>query len=194
MISAEKSAQIPRKSVHAVDNYFHEVYNDFMENLTLIGMPSAGKSTVGRLLAERMNYAFLDCDALIIAREGPLSELIEKRGVEEFLRIEERICSQIEVNRTVIAPGGSVCYSERAMEHFLRLGKVVYLKIGLEEVKRRIGDFKARGVAMRGKINSLDVLYAERVPLLERWAQLTVSCDGKTAEEIAEEIMGAVTV
>lgn len=164
-----------------------------MENLILIGMPSSGKSTAGVLLAKKIGYGFLDCDLLIQGAEGKLlSEIIAQKGAEGFISVEERVCAGIYAERCVIATGGSVVYSQRAMEHLKSVGRIVYLKISLEEVKRRISpDLAGRGVVMRGNIHTLEALYGERVPLYEKYAQITVDGTGKRIGETVNEIASA---
>ncbi|MBE6583586.1 MAG: shikimate kinase [Ruminococcaceae bacterium] len=143
-------------------------------SIILIGMPSCGKSTLGVLLAKKLGYRFVDSDLLIQESEGMLlHEIIEKRGAEGFLQIEDRINSQIEEQNAIIATGGSVVYCRGAMEHLKTLGKVVYLKIPFEEMERRLGDFAHRGVIMRHG-NKLSQMYEERAPLYERYADVTV--------------------
>lgn len=166
-----------------------------MKNIVLIGMPSSGKSTAGVLLAKRIGYGFLDCDLIIQGEERKLlSQIIEERGTEGFLLVEERICSGIAATRCVIATGGSAVYSERAMAHLKQIGKVVYLKIDEEDVEKRIPDMMKRGVVMRGNINTLNELFNERLPLYERYADVTVNCHGKTVEEVVNGIVRAVSL
>lgn len=160
-----------------------------MENLVLIGMPSSGKSTAGVLLAKKIGYGFIDCDLLIQGEENALlSEIIAKKGAEEFLKIEERVNAGLYASRCVIATGGSVCYSPRAMEHLKEIGKVIYLELSAEETERRIPNLMKRGVVMRGSVSDLKGLHRERVPLYERYADETVHCDGKTIDETVAEI------
>lgn len=163
-----------------------------MESIILIGMPSSGKSTVGKLLAKRRGCPFSDGDDLIRAREKQsLPALIRTYGAEEFIRREEAALLEAPTG-AVIATGGSAVYSARAMAHLKAQGKVVYLSLPEQEVERRIPDFTARGVVMRGDISTLKQLYEERVPLYEKYADLTVLCFGKGAEAIAEEIEAGV--
>ena len=143
-------------------------------NIILIGMPSSGKSTLGVLLAKSLGYDFIDSDLLIQSAEGKLlHRLIEEHGDEGFLAIEDRINSKIDVQNSVIATGGSVVYCEGAMEHLKTLGKIVYLHIPFEEMKRRLGDFSHRGVIMRHGKDLYD-MYCERAPLYEKYADITV--------------------
>ena len=163
-----------------------------MENLVLIGMPSSGKSTAGVLLAKRIGFGFIDTDLIIQGEQGALlSQIIEREGAEGFLAIEERVNAGIAAMRCVIATGGSVCYLPRAMEHLKKLGTVVYLELSEEEVARRVPDFVRRGVVMRGNIRTLKELYAERVPLYEKYADVTVRCDGQTIDETVAAIAAA---
>lgn len=163
-----------------------------MDNLVLIGMPSSGKSTAGVLLAKRIGFGFIDTDLIIQGEQGALlSQIIEREGAEGFLAIEERVNAGIAAMRCVIATGGSVCYLPRAMEHLKKLGTVVYLELSEEEVARRVPDFVRRGVVMRGNIRTLKELYAERVPLYEKYAVVTVRCDGQTIDETVAAIAAA---
>lgn len=163
-----------------------------MDNLVLIGMPSSGKSTAGVLLAKKIGYGFIDCDLIIQGEQGALlPEIIEREGTEGFLAIEERVNAGIMAERCVIATGGSVCYSPRAMQHLKTLGKVVYLQLSEEEVARRIPSLLKRGVVMRGDVKTIGELYRQRVPLYERYADVTVHCDGQTIDETVEAIAAA---
>lgn len=102
-------------------------------NVTLIGMPSAGKSTVGVLLAKRLGYSFIDVDLLIQEQEGKrLREIIEEQGLDGFLDVENRVNAGVEAEQAVIAPGGSVIYGKEAMEHLKSIGLVVYLHLHMK--------------------------------------------------------------
>ncbi len=156
--------------------------------MILIGMPGAGKSTVGVVLAKRLGYAFLDADLLIQDREGKLlHEIIADKGVEGFWRIEEEVNAAVEARRTVIATGGSVIYGVRAMEHYRRIGTIVYLKLSLQETAGRLGDLEERGVTLRHG-QDLAGLYAERIPMYERYADLTMDCEGLSIREIVTAV------
>ncbi|MDE6901417.1 MAG: shikimate kinase [Lachnospiraceae bacterium] len=158
------------------------------KNIVLIGMPGAGKSTVGVVLAKKLGYAFLDSDLVIQSREGKLlHEIIEAHGVEQFWSIEEEANLSINAVRTVIATGGSVIYGGRAMEYLGQGGVIVYLKLSCEEIARRLGDLNERGVTLR-KGQNLQMLYEERIPLYEKYADITVACEKLTIREIVEEI------
>lgn len=160
-----------------------------MNNITLIGMPGAGKSTLGVVLAKILGYQFLDSDLLIQKEEKRrLSEIIEKEGIESFISIENRVNASIKAEETVIATGGSVVYCEDAMKHLKSIGKIVYLKLSFEAVSKRLGDLKGRGVVLKEN-QTLKDLYAERVPLYEKYADLVVDEEGKNLEESLQAVL-----
>lgn len=162
------------------------------KNIILIGMPGCGKSTVGVVLAKAMGYRFLDSDLVIQEQEERLlCEIIEQEGLEGFLEIEERINASIDVNRTVIATGGSVVYGNKAMCHYKENGIVVYIELPYEEIKKRLGDLTRRGVAMK-KGETLRELYDERKPLYEKYADITFHVGKKSISETALEIKDLV--
>lgn len=157
-------------------------------NIVLIGMPGAGKSTVGVVLAKKLGFAFLDSDLLIQSREGKLlHEIIEERGVEGFWIVEEEANMSIDARRTVIATGGSVIYGSKAMEHLGETGVIVYLKLSCAEIARRLGDLNERGVTLR-EGQTLEMLYEERTPLYEKYADLTIECENLSIREIVDDV------
>lgn len=163
-----------------------------MDNIILIGMPGAGKSTVGVLLAKTLGYAFLDTDLVIQQREGPLLQsLVDSLGVEAFLDVEaDAICS-VECRGTVIAPGGSAVCRERAMSHLKALGRIVYLHLPLEELERRLNNISTRGIAMAPGETLAD-LFAYRAPLYRNYADLTVDVGRQSLEETVALVLRAL--
>lgn len=163
-----------------------------MENIIFIGMPAVGKSTVGVVVAKRLGYQFIDTDLLIQEEEGNLlREIIEKKGIDGFLEIEDRVNAKVEVHNTVISPGGSVVYCENAMKHYKEIGTVVYLMASYETINKRLKSAKNRGVVLRDG-QTLKDLYDERVPLFERYADLTVCEDGLKLEETIDKVIEAL--
>ena len=163
-----------------------------MDNIILIGMPGAGKSTVGVLLAKTLGYAFLDTDLVIQQREGALLQsLVDSLGVEAFLDVEaDAICS-VECRGTVIAPGGSAVCRERAMSHLKALGRIVYLHLPLEELERRLNNISTRGIAMAPG-ETLAALFAYRAPLYRNYADLTVDVGRQSLEETVALVLRAL--
>ena len=156
------------------------------KNVILIGMPGSGKSTVGVVLAKVLGYRFIDSDLEIQSQEGKrLPELIEEFGTEGFLDIEARVNASIEAERCVIATGGSVVYRDSAMQHLKEIGTVVYLKLACEE---RRGDLRCRGVALQ-EGQTLQSLYEERIPLYEKYADITVDETNMSVEETMEQVV-----
>lgn len=161
-------------------------------NYIFIGMPTCGKSTVGVLVAKALGFNFLDTDLVIQQREGrKLSQIIEEEGIEGFNRIENKVNASIEVDRTVIAPGGSAVYGKEAMEHFKQLGTIIYIRLSYETVASRLKNTKDRGVVMKEGYTLLDV-YNERVPLYEKYADLTITTDGNTLDETVEQVLAMI--
>lgn len=163
-----------------------------MKNVILIGMPGAGKSTLGVLLAKTLGLDFLDTDLLIQAQEGKLlQELIAELGSDGFLTLEGRVCSALTPEGSVIATGGSVVYEPEAMAHLKRLGTVVYLELDYPTLERRLGNLKRRGVVLQPG-QTLKMLYDERIPLYRRFADLTVDCGGGDIEYSLAQVLEAL--
>lgn len=158
------------------------------ENITLIGMPAAGKSTVGVLLAKRLGYSFIDVDIVIQEKSKKLlKEIIESEGIDGFMELENRVNAGLYAERSVIAPGGSVIYGKEAMEHLKSLGTVVYLKISYEELLNRLGDVVDRGVVLKEGMTLMD-LYEERVRYFERYADITIDEEYKSLGDVVDEL------
>ena len=149
-----------------------------MNNIILIGMPGVGKSCIGVVLAKALNMSFIDSDIVIQERMGrPLRDIIGEIGRDGFLRLENEINAGITAENSVIATGGSAVFGGEAMEHFRRIGKIVYLAISCADLEERLGDLDERGV-IHAKDQTLADIYAQRVPLYERYADITVWEDG----------------
>ncbi len=159
-----------------------------IKNVILIGMPGAGKSTIGVVLAKNLGNSFIDSDLVIQERQGiKLQEIIEKYGEDGFLEIEGEVNSSLNPKTAVIATGGSAVYNENAIMHLKSLGLMCYLKLSYESIEERLGDLAKRGVVL-GKDRTLRDLYDERVPLYEKYADLTIDCENKNIREIVVEL------
>lgn len=158
------------------------------QNVILIGMPGAGKSTVGVVLAKRLGFQFMDSDLRIQQEENRLlHEIISQEGTEGFLAIENRVNASFACKWNVIATGGSAVYGKEGMENLCKIGFVVYLKLPIEAIKNRLGDLSKRGVALREN-QTLHDLYMERVPLYEKYADYVVESDCLSIREIVMDI------
>ncbi len=160
-----------------------------MKNIILIGMPGCGKSTVGVLLAKTLGYSFVDTDLLLQQRAGKkLYEMIRDDGMDAFLQLENDTVAVLEdMDKTVIATGGSVVLGEAAMARLSSMGQIVYLQLPLSQIEHRISNIKTRGIAM-GPGEGLCDVYAHRVPLYERYANITVPAAALSLEETVEKI------
>ena len=163
-----------------------------MNNIILIGMPGCGKSTVGVVLAKAANLDFIDSDLVIQKQMGcKLSQIIDEHGDNGFRAIENRINAELAADNSIIATGGSVVYGEDAMRHLKAIGTVVYLKLSYETIEDRLGDLHARGVTIQPGWTLHD-LYNERIPLYEKWADVTVDCENMKLREVVEYIMAHI--
>lgn len=164
-----------------------------VNNIVLIGMPGAGKSTVGVILAKELGYQFVDADLLIQQREGCLlKDIIEREGVDGFIAIENQVNASIQAERTVIATGGSVVYGKEAMEHLKKIATVIYLSLSYEELSTRLGNLKNRGVVLRDG-QTLKDLYEERSVLYEKYADITIDEKNRDIEQTLQCIIDKVS-
>ena len=163
-----------------------------MDNIILIGMPGSGKSTVGVVLAKALGMKFLDVDLLIQEREGELLQtLIDQRGVEAFLDLERDAICSLDCRGTVVAPGGSCVCREESIAHMRGLGRVVYLRLSLENVAGRIHNQASRGIALSPGQTLADV-YRYRAPLYEKCAHITVDAGGQSLAETVQTVKEAL--
>jgi len=166
-------------------------------NIILVGMPGAGKSTLGVLLAKALGMDYLDTDILIQQQTGRLlQEMIDSDGLEAFLAIEERIISGLTTDNCIIATGGSVVYSEKVMNTLRSGGSVVYLDVPYEEIEKRLKNIRTRGIVIK-KGSSLRDVYDERAPLYIKYSDAVLECAHKDLEscvsELTEKIRGIMS-
>ena len=160
-----------------------------MKNIIFIGMPASGKSTIGVVVAKHLGYDFIDSDLLIQKQEKRLlKDIIADVGNEGFLAIENQVNCDIEAERAVISPGGSIVYCQEAMEHFKEIGTIIYLKVSFETINERISSAKNRGVVLK-EGQTLKDLYDERTCLFEKYADCTISEDGLSLEETIDKVL-----
>ncbi len=157
-------------------------------NVTLIGMPGSGKSTVGKLLANKLHFTFIDIDGLIEKNFGKkLQEIIDSEGENTLLSLEkETALSLSNIMRTVLSPGGSIIFSPEAMQHLKTISTVIYIDTPIDEIRNRIKK-DARGI-IGAKNKTLEAIFLERRPFYELYADLQIAGRQKTPEQIAGEI------
>jgi shikimate kinase len=163
-----------------------------MNNIILIGMPGAGKSTVGVILATTRGMKFIDTDIAIQETTGRLlQEIIDTDGPDAFRTIEEETVLSLHGRHAVIATGGSVVFSERAMEHLTNNGIVVYLKISFAEMEQRLRNSTTRGIVLLAG-QGLFAMYIRRIPLYEKYADITIDCEKDDFEKSVQKIIAVL--
>ena len=166
------------------------------ENIVLIGMPGVVKSTVGVILAKVLGYQFIDADLVIQKRENRLlHEIISEEGLDGFLKAEENANVYIAQNeeKSIVATGGSVVYCEKAMQELKKTGRVIYLELEYDQLKKRLGNLKGRGVVLKDG-QDLRGLYEERIPLYEKYADLTVNEKNLDVEQTLQKIVDRLSL
>lgn len=159
-----------------------------MANIILIGMPGCGKSTVGVILAKTLGIGFVDTDLIIQQRENRLLQnIIDTDGIDIFLNCEAEAVKSLYCDNCVIATGGSVVYREDAIEHLKSNGKIIFLDVPLDEIKRRLNNINTRGIAAK-KNKSIEDIYNERIALYNKYADIIIKTDGESVEKTVEKI------
>ncbi|WP_323844672.1 shikimate kinase [Microbulbifer magnicolonia] len=159
------------------------------KSIVLIGMPGAGKSTLGVLLAKELALDFVDTDVLIQLREGKtLQEIMNESDYLNLRRIEGEVIADADLPNHVIATGGSAVYSEEGMANLRRFGPVVFLNCSADELRRRIHNYESRGIA-KAPGQSFEELFAERQALYRKYADITVGCDGRDLQQVLDQVI-----
>lgn len=163
-------------------------------NIVLIGMPGAGKSTIGVILAKVLGFQFIDIDLMIQENEKRLlKDIISEEGLEGFIQIENQVNASLITNHSVIATGGSVIYGKEAMDHLRQIGTVVYLKLTYQTIAKRLRNIRQRGVVLKDG-QDLAGLYEERCPLYEKYADIIVECENTDIESTMELILEKIKI
>lgn len=156
---------------------------------TLVGMPASGKSCMGRAIASKLKMKLLDGDRLIEAKTGrKLQDIIDEDGMDAFKKIEEETLLSIEDDNIILAPGGSAVYYDSVMQKCKKRGKIVYIYVSLPLIKERLGDYSKRGVVLKPG-QTIDDLYEERTKLYEKYADITINCNGKAYPKYRAELI-----
>jgi shikimate kinase len=163
-----------------------------MKNIVIIGMPSAGKSTIGVILAKTLGMNFIDTDILIQENTGRLlQEIITKDGIDAFLKIEEITILSLTCNNSIIATGGSVVLSDKSMDYLKKHGLIIYLNIVFEEMVQRLNNITTRGIVLAEGQSLID-MYTQRIPLYEKYAEITIDCSKEDVEDIIKKLINDV--
>ena len=159
------------------------------KNITLIGMPGAGKSTIGVLLAKAIGGAFIDTDLLLQQKHHQLLQaIVDELGFQKFIEEEGQTILSVELDCAVIATGGSAIYYKPAMKYLGEISEIIYLKLSMDELNSRLDNVATRGIALKEGQNFAS-LYEERIPLYEKYAHRTIDCDGKNPEQVLRAIL-----
>lgn len=159
------------------------------KNIILVGMAGAGKSTLGVLAAKALGMNFVDTDIIIQNTTGfLLQEILEAQGIAAFLQVEEDILSQVTIKNSIVATGGSAVYSEKAMAILKNQGTVLYLSLPFDDIQKRVTNIESRGIVLK-QGNNLEDAFKERLPLYEKYADITLDCHGKDIETCVNEIV-----
>ncbi len=166
-----------------------------MKNIILIGMPASGKSTVGVVLAKTIAYRFVDTDLIIQTRESKrLQDIIDNEGMDAFFRCEEEALLSVScTGNTVISTGGSAVFSEKGMEHLKKDAVCVYIEVPCGILKKRLWNIRTRGIAARSG-ETVEDIFKEREVLYKKYADVVIRSDGRTVEEVVEQIISAAEI
>jgi len=160
-----------------------------INNITLIGMPGAGKSSIGKLLAKKLGFKFIDCDNYIEKKEKmSLQKIIDTKGDKEFLKIEKkRVLELLPLKRAVLAPGGSVIYSRKIMNILKNSSVIIFLDMPFNNLKKRLKNKATRGIVGLSS-KSIKELYNERLPLYKKYGDITINCTDQSEKETINKI------
>ena len=161
-------------------------------NVILIGMPASGKSCMGRALSKKLHMQLIDTDRLIEDVTGrKLQDIINESGLDEFKKIEEKTLLSLSGDNMLVSTGGSAVYYDEAMKHLKKIGTVVYLYVGLDLIKKRLGDFSKRGVVLKPG-QTIDDLFCERTALYEKYADIVINCNGNEFPKYQSSLIEAL--
>ncbi len=162
------------------------------KTIVLIGMTGVGKSTLGKMLAQQLNLEFIDMDDVIVKLGLPIQEIIDNKGEDSFLAIEETAGLLLNIKGKVIAPGGSIVYSKKVMQTWKKKRAIcVFLNNNIDTIRRRIGNIQKRGMVW-GNTHSFEALYQQRLALYKRYADIPINCYRKRQKTILLEIINQI--
>lgn len=164
-----------------------------LNSIVLIGMPGAGKSTVGILLAKELGMGFVDTDVVIQVREGQtLQEILDSSDYLNLRGIEEQVLLSEVIDGKVVATGGSAVYSEDGMARLKDSATVIFLDVPLQELEKRISNFDSRGIARKPN-QSFKSLFEERRELYSKYADISVNCNQQSLQQTLEKTLESLS-
>src|SRR3989344_3115357 len=162
-----------------------------MKGITLIGMPAAGKATVGRELAERLSWPIYDIDDIMEAKEGVTpAEITKQKGRDYTIRLESQSVAELDLHDSVLATPGSIIYATDCHQQLRDQTHIVWLNVSLGALEERLAydPNNTRGI-IGLEDGGLEKLFKERKPLYQSLGQITIDPGSKDPETIATEIM-----
>lgn len=165
-------------------------------NLALYGFMAVGKTTVGVILAERLGYAFIDLDTIIVQRTGrEIKDIFQEDGEEAFRKIEKRVTGDIASgDQQVIACGGGTVLFEENLRNLRKSSTLIHLTADPRTILKRVeGEGDVRPLLnVEDRLRKLNQLLQARQPGYQRAADHTIDTTGKTPRQVADEVMEAL--
>lgn len=163
-----------------------------MKSIVLIGMPGSGKSTIGKRLAEELDYIFIDGDKLIENKIGDRQEFLEQFGTKAYLELEEKVFEGINLKNSVISPGGSIIFCNNLMKRFQKECVLIYLDVSLDELEKRLINFNSRGIVSLNNSINLEEIFKEREEYYNKYSNITIQCENFNMEQIVKIILSKI--
>ena len=161
------------------------------KSISLVGMAGAGKSSIGKQLADYLGFGFIDSDSLIeTEHQESLQRVLDKFGRENFLKIEEKALMSIEFNNTVLATGGSAIFSELAMGYLKSRSSIIFIKVPYNKIVARVSNFSERGF-LKTSDQTIQEAFVERQSLYKNFADYEVANDA-SQEKCLKKILDLI--
>jgi shikimate kinase len=165
-------------------------------NIVLIGLRGSGKTTVGRILAQKLGRELIETDELVARKAGlSIPEIVAKYGWGRFRELEEEVTGQVaKLNNIINASGGGVVTGEKNIAKLKQKGVLVWLQAGVDTLVERTGEDKGRPSLAGGRTirEDMEITFKERKALYRQAADLSVDTEDKTPEEVAEAIINSL--
>ena len=161
------------------------------KSISLVGMAGAGKSSIGKKLADHLGFSFIDSDLVIETEyQESLQQVLDKSGKENFLKIEEKALMSIEFNNTILATGGSAIFSELAMDYLRSRSSIIFIKAPYNKIVERVSNFSERGF-LKSSDQTIQEAFVERQSLYKNFADYEVANDS-SQEKCLKKILDLI--